>query len=412
LARLDPTRDREPQVDRAPEFHGPETDPLGPAIARPRAPVEFLPLAIRRAGRPRAAPRPLRQDRARRHRKRHRSPPLKPLGPARPIPMTRPAKAALLHALDQRRPLLLDGAMGSQLLSSGFDLRRDFRSLAGSVDVLNLTRPEQVQAVHESYLDCGARVLRTNTFLSSPPALAERGLAREARALWRAAARAGREALEAWCGPDDPGFLLGDFGPPAWKGAESEAAPALERAVAEQAAALAEGGVDGLLLETVTDLAWLEAALRGLHAGAPGLPALISAAVDGEGRLPRGGDLAGLGKLAAEAGAALVALNCMPAPAAAVALLPRLAAAFPGRLGLWPAAGEPGRAPLEPEAFAAALAPALSEPRLALLGACCGSRPAHLLALARRLGRAPEEPAEEAMESEQDPPGAEEGPAV
>jgi 5-methyltetrahydrofolate--homocysteine methyltransferase len=317
--------------------------------------------------------------------------------------MTRPAKAALLQALDQRRPLLLDGAMGSQLLSSGFDLRRDFRGLAGSVDVLNLTRPEQVQAVHESYLDAGARVLRTNTFLSAPPSLAERGLARDARALWRAAVRAGREALEAWCGPEDPGFLLGDLGPPAWKGADGQAAPALERAVAEQAAALAEGGVDALLLETVTDLAWLEAALRGLHAGAPGLPALISAAVDGQGRLLRGGDLEGLGRLAVEAGAALVALNCTPAPASATALLPRLAAAFPGRLGLWPAAGEPGRSPLEPVDFAAALAPALAEPRLALVGACCGSRPAHVLALARRLGRAPEETDEDPPEFREDP---------
>lgn len=321
--------------------------------------------------------------------------------------MTRPAKAPLLEALDRRRPLLLDGAMGSQLLSSGFDLRRDFRGLAGSVDVLNLTRPEQVQAVHESYLDAGARVLRTNTFLSSPPYLAERGLAREARALWRAAVRAGREALDAWCGPEDPGFLLADIGPPAWKGAAEDSAAALERAVAEQAAALAEGGVDGLLLETVTDSAWLAAALRGLQAGAPGLPALVSAAVDAQGRLPRQGDLESLGRLAAEAGVELLALNCTPAAAAARALLPRLGAAFPGRLGLWPAAGDASGERWDPAAFAAELAPALADPRLSLVGACCGSRPAHVLALARRLGRAPEEAQETEEDLEQAEPGSE-----
>jgi 5-methyltetrahydrofolate--homocysteine methyltransferase len=292
--------------------------------------------------------------------------------------------------LDQGRPLLLDGAMGTQLLNSGFDLRRDFRGHKGAVDLLNLTRPEQVQAVHESYLDAGARFLRTNTFLSSPPYLAERQLAREGEALLRAAVRAAREAIEAWCEPAAPGFVLGSLGPPAWRGGGSAAPAVWERAAAEQASVLAALGVDGILLETATSLDWLGAALRGLEGGAPGLPRLVSVALGADGNLLQSGNLRELAALAEAAGVALVGINCSPGPAQAARWLLELAEHYPGRLGLWPATDQPREEPSSytPADFAAALAPALAHGRLALVGACCGSRPAHIRALAERLGRA------------------------
>jgi 5-methyltetrahydrofolate--homocysteine methyltransferase len=303
--------------------------------------------------------------------------------------MTPPTTNPLLTALDRERPLLLDGAMGTQLLASGFDLRRDFRGHAGSVDVLNLTRAEQVQAVHESYLDAGARVLRSNTFLSSLPYLAERQLAREAQALIRAACQTAREAIEAWCGPDAQGFVLGDIGPPAWRGGSTAGPAAWEQAAADQAASLAAAGVDGILLETAISIEWLAAAVRGAKAGAPRLPCLISAALDATGRLLQSGTLTDLAALAASSGVALVGINCSPGPARAADLLRELSALYPGRLGLWPASEQPREEPaaLTPAGFAQAIAPAIELNRLALLGACCGSRPAHIRALAERLGR-------------------------
>jgi 5-methyltetrahydrofolate--homocysteine methyltransferase len=74
-------------------------------------------------------------------------------------------------------PLLLDGAIGTQLLDSGFDPERDWLGHEGCCEVLDLTRPEQVRAVHESYLDAGSDLICTNTFGALRSVLERFGLA-------------------------------------------------------------------------------------------------------------------------------------------------------------------------------------------------------------------------------------------
>lgn len=316
---------------------------------------------------------------------------------------------ALLLALRQG-PLVLDGALGTQLLSSGFDLQRDFLGLAGCCEALNLTRPEQVQAVHESYLDAGCDVLATNTFLAAPHQLARRGLEEQAAKVVERAARAAVEAAAAWSTPSAPRWVLGSLGP-GWQ--ETETDPALlEESWANQAKWLTAAGVDALLLETFTDPELLAPCIRGARRGIDRarrpLPLFVSLAAGPGGQLAEGEPIeAALDVLAADP-PDLLALNCLGDLEEADRVLARLRARWSGLLGAYPSAGLPqGNPPrwlLEPKPFGEHLAALAQRHSLVLVGGCCGTRPEHIAHLAQALGRPGANPVEDA-EFGEDPGG-------
>lgn len=298
----------------------------------------------------------------------------------------------LLDALD-RSVLVLDGAMGTQLLASGFDAKRDFLGHPGCCEVLNLTRPEQVQAVHESYLDAGCDVLATNSFLAAPHQLAARGLGERAADINRAAARSAMVAVQAWRTAEAPRWALGSLGPgPA---DPTTAFATVEESWCAQARWLAEGGVDGLLLETFTDTEMLPIALRaarrGLERARRPLPLFVSLAVGPKGQLADGEPLEAIFDAFAANPPDLLSLNCLGDFAELDRLLVRVRARWTGRLGTYPSAGlpsgQPPEWPLSPEEFVAGLEPLIAKHRLCLVGGCCGTRPRHIAALALRLGR-------------------------
>jgi 5-methyltetrahydrofolate--homocysteine methyltransferase len=302
--------------------------------------------------------------------------------PPRP-PAPTPARPSSLLA--GPGPRLLDGALGSQLLGSGFDLRRDFLGRERCCEALNLTRPEQVQAVHESYLDAGSDLVCTNTFLATASALRARQLSERQGELVRRAVGAARAAAEAWGDEERPRRVLGCLGPGLDRPTESgRSAAEIEREYGELAALLDAAGVDGLLLETCADPRLLCSAAAGIRARSA-LPLWISFAPWKE-RLVGGFELREAVAAVRDCGPELLALNCGAGFEHDEPQLAALRELWTGPLGYWPAAPAAGPE-ARPAGFAAALAERARRFGLALVGGCCGTTPAHLRALAAAVGR-------------------------
>ncbi|RME72281.1 MAG: homocysteine methyltransferase, partial [Verrucomicrobia bacterium] len=206
-----------------------------------------------------------------------------------------------LELLLKTRPLVCDGAMGTQLQQLGL--------APGACGVAwNIEAPDRVRTVHQRYLDAGADLLTTNTFSGTSLALAGHGLGARAAELNRAAAALAREVA------GDRAFVLGDMGPfggllEPYGDAEPEA---VKQAFAEQAAALLEGGADVLLVETMSDPA---EAVLGIEAAREAGAALVmtSFAFQQSGdtfRTMMGTTVADAVRAAVQAGAGIVGANC------------------------------------------------------------------------------------------------------
>ena len=294
---------------------------------------------------------------------------------------------------------VLDGAMGSVL--AGLRLREeDFRGrmfpghgapLRGNFDVLSLTRPDLVAAVHRAYLEAGADIIETNTFSANAIAQARYGLADRVAALNLAAARlALGEARRAEEATGRPRRVAGAMGPTPVAASAAEFRRVAD-ALGEQAAALIRGGVDMLLIETLFDVGNARAAVEGIararaEAGRE-VPVAFSATVDpATGRLPSGDSLEAFVEATAPAGPVALGLNCCAGPEGLAGPLRRLADAAPCAVMAYPSAGIPdarGRYPASPEDFAAALAPLVEEGRVCIVGGCCGTTPRHIAELRR-----------------------------
>src|SRR5205814_6463482 len=186
-----------------------------------------------------------------------------------------------LHELLSRRILILDGAMGTMIQRRrleeadfrGTRFARHPRDLTGDLDVLVLTRPDVIAAIHDQYLEAGADIIETNTFNSTAIVQADYGLESLAYELNVEAAKLARAAADAWTArtPDKPRFVAGAIGPmnktlsispevnnPAFRGATFDE---VREAFAEQVRGLLDGGCDLLLIETIFDTLNAKAAI-------------------------------------------------------------------------------------------------------------------------------------------------------
>jgi len=167
--------------------------------------------------------------------------------------------------LIKERAVLFDGGMGTELMRHGLPL-------GTSPETWNVERPDIVQRIHTDYFEAGSDAVSTNSFGGNRIKLAAHGLEGRARELNSAAARVARRAAPAGK------FVAGSMGPtgkflqPQGEFTESE----FEEAYGEQAGALAEGGVDLLIIETQYDLKEALAALRGARRAAPSLPVFVT----------------------------------------------------------------------------------------------------------------------------------------
>jgi 5-methyltetrahydrofolate--homocysteine methyltransferase len=280
--------------------------------------------------------------------------------------------------------LLLDGAMGTELQSAGL-------ATGETGDWWNVAYPERVTRVHDAYRDAGADVLTTNSFGAHRRALARYGFADRVADVNRAAAHLARRAIR------EGQFVLGAIGPsgPLFDPRDDGRLAELRDEYRLRAAALLEGGADGVLIETMTDLREAAAAVEAARdAGAPLVAATMSFTrfADGSLRAVTGAWPGDAARALRDAGADIVGANCGTAMAlpdfALVAAQMRLAA--PGPVVVQPNAGEPvwrqGKAVygLEPADFAEGMLVVL-DAGAAIVGGCCGTTPAHIAALRREL---------------------------
>jgi methionine synthase I (cobalamin-dependent) len=275
-----------------------------------------------------------------------------------------------------RGPLLADGAWGTQLQARGL-------ALGECPDVWNLSHPDAVRAVAESYVRAGSRVILTNTFRASPIPLREYGLPEKMAAINAAGVRHSREAASgkgaavfASIGPSGKLLAAGEV-------TEEE----LRENFRAQAEALAAAGPDALLVETMSDLE--EARVALLAAKATGLPVLVSFAFDtgrNRDRTMTGVTPERAAQAMEEAGADAVGANCGNGVDAFAGICARMRAVT--RLPLWMKAnaGMPeivgGEAVYRTaaEEFASHL-PALLAAGADFVGGCCGTSPAFIEAL-------------------------------
>ncbi|NWG75279.1 MAG: methionine synthase, partial [Rubrivivax sp.] len=306
--------------------------------------------------------------------------------------------SALVDLLAERI-IIGDGAMGTAIHARNLPLD-DFRGLEGCNEILNLTRPDVIRSIHAEYFAAGADFVETNGFGANAVVLGEYGLDDELHAINVAAARIAREAAEEASTPDRPRFVVGNLGPgtklPSLGHIDFDA---LADSYRRQTAGLLEGGVDALIVETCQDLLQAKAALAGIDdaCGAFGSrpPVIVSVTLETTGTMLVGSEI----------GAALTALygydmqafglNCATGPREMTEHLRYLAEQCPLPLSVMPNAGLPqmrdGAAwfPLQPEELADWLERFCDEFGVSIVGGCCGTTPAHIAAVSRRLaGRA------------------------
>ena len=276
-------------------------------------------------------------------------------------------------------PVPADGAWGTELQARGL--------AAGELpDLWNLEYPERVAEVARAYAEAGSRVVLTNTFRANRIALGEHAarcveINREGARLSRKGAGAGVRVFGS-IGPSGKLLLM-----------EEVTEAALYEAFREQAAALAGGGADALLVETMSDLA--EAAIAVRAARETKLPVIASMVFDSgknKDRTMMGATPEQAARALAEAGAEAVGANCGSGIAGYVEICRRLKAAAGLPVWIKPNAGAPelvdGRAVYRttPEEFAAHV-PALVEAGASFIGGCCGTTPDFIRAVCAVLGK-------------------------
>ena len=282
------------------------------------------------------------------------------------------------EALDSGRVILLDGAMGTEIYRRGVFINRCF-------DDLSRTDPNLVREVHTEYRRAGAQVLETNTFGANRFRLQGYGLESQVSEVNAAAVGIAREVA------GDELFVAGSIGPigvrlePYGATSRSEARTAFR----EQAAALAEGGVDLFLLETFSDLEEIRQAIEGCHA-ASDLPVVAQVTIQPNGETTYGDQPEHIAEAVGAMGVEAIGLNCSVGPAIILAAIQKMAGVTELPLSAVPNAGLPqevhGRKIYlaDPE-YMAGYARQLVQAGVRIVGGCCGTTPAHIREMATQI---------------------------
>ncbi|MFL5636887.1 MAG: methionine synthase [Gemmatimonadaceae bacterium] len=312
----------------------------------------------------------------------------------------RRTESSYLDALS-RRVLIYDGAMGTNIQRYNLSAE-DFggKALEGCNDHLVLTRPDVIQAIHESFLAVGCDVVETCTFQSTPRRLHEWGLGDKVRDINVAAARLARAACEKFATPERPRFVAASMGPTGMLPSSSDPVLSqisydeLSENYYEQAKYLVEGGVDLLLIETSQDILEVKAAVAGIEKLFAELgrriPLQAQVTLDVSGRMLLGTDIASAMTTLEALNVDVIGLNCSTGPEHMREPVRYLAEHATLPLSVIPNAGLPlntgvGEAvyPLEPAPMAQALSEFVKDFGVRIVGGCCGTTPEHLSAIVK-----------------------------
>ena len=309
-----------------------------------------------------------------------------------------------LRGLLKQRILLLDGAMGTMIQSYRLQ-ESDYRGerfadhgcdLKGNNDLLSLTRPDIIRDIHAAFLDAGADIIATNTFNSTPVAMADYGLQDQVYELNRTGAGLARAIADEKSAPDKPRFVAGVLGPTNRTasispdvnkpGFRNITFAELERAYTTAIRGLVDGGVDLLLLETIFDTLNAKAALfavesffesRGMR-----LPIIISGTItDASGRTLTGQTNAAFWHSVRHAEPLAIGLNCALGAKDLREHIQELSNISDTHISIHPNAGLPnefGEYDETPGYMAGLLEEFARSGFLNIVGGCCGTTPEHI----------------------------------
>jgi 5-methyltetrahydrofolate--homocysteine methyltransferase len=323
-----------------------------------------------------------------------------------------PDRTAELAALLEKRILLLDGAMGTMI--QGYRLgEAEYRGarfvghshdVKGDNDLLVLTQPDVIRAIHNAYLEAGADVISSNTFNATSIAQADYQLEGRVREINLAAAKLARECADAWTArtPDKPRFVAGALGPTNRTasispdvndpGARNVRYDELAASYGEAIESLAEGGADLFLVETIFDTLNGKAALFALESYFDQIgrrfPVIVSGTItDASGRTLSGQTTEAFWNSVRHVRPLAVGINCSLGAALMRPYIEELARVAETYISCYPNAGLPN--PMaetgydETPAQTARLIEDFARSGFVnLVGGCCGTTPAHIRAIA------------------------------
>ena len=290
--------------------------------------------------------------------------------------------AFILYAFDmaydilariKQSPVLCDGAMGTLLYSKGIFINRCY-------DELNLSQPDLIRAIHHDYLQAGAEVIETNTFGANAFRLGRHSLADKVRDVNRMGARLAHEAAKSF-----DVYVAGSVGPlgtriePLGKTSFEEA----RQAFREQIEALAEGGVDLLMLETFGYLEELHQAMLAAKDVGAKLPLVVQVTIDEDGNCLDGSDPETFAPRLEDWGADVIGCNCSVGPVAMLDAIERVRSLTSLPLAAQPNAGIPRSVEgrniylCSPE-YMASYARKFVAAGARIVGGCCGTTPDHI----------------------------------
>jgi methionine synthase I (cobalamin-dependent)/5,10-methylenetetrahydrofolate reductase len=285
----------------------------------------------------------------------------------------------------KQAPVLCDGAMGTLLYAKGVFINRCY-------DELNLSQPDLIRAIHHEYLQAGAEIVETNTFGANAFRLGRHSIAYKVTEINRAGARLAREAAKSF-----DVWVAGSVGPlgariePLGKTSFEEA----RQAFREQIAALAEAGIDLLMLETFGYLEELHQAMLAAKDVGTKLPLIVQVTIDEDGNCLDGSDPETFVPRLEEWGADVIGCNCSVGPVAMLDAIERVRAATSLPLAAQPNAGIPRSVEgrniylCSPE-YMASYARKFVAAGVRIIGGCCGTTPDHIRVMksALRVGEA------------------------
>jgi len=288
----------------------------------------------------------------------------------------------------EEKLLLFDGACGTNLQEVEIP-DAAWQGCAGCNELLNLTAPQTISALHEAFLDAGAMVLETNTFGASSIVLAEYDLAEKTAAINRAAVANARAAI----GTRKGRYVAGSVGPTTkLPSLRHISVDDLAASLAEQMRALVEAGVDALVIETCQDLLQVKTAVVAcfevLEQLGRNVPVLVSVTMERQGTMLVGSDMAAICATLEPFPIFSLGLNCATGPTDMASHIRYLGHNWPGRISCMPNQGLPevvdGKTfyPMNPDEFTRHMRAFIEQEGVSIVGGCCGTPPEHIRTLA------------------------------
>ena len=297
---------------------------------------------------------------------------------------------SLRNALS-KRVVIVDGAMGTMLQAQNPTLA-DFQNHEGCNEILNITRPDIVKAVHSEYLAAGVDAIETNTFGANFANLAEYGIEDRIYELAFAGAKLAREVADQYSTKEKPRWVLGSLGPGTKLPTLGHTTyDFLKEAYKTASDGLIKGGCDALLIETTQDLLQAKAATNGARAAIDeskkDIVLIAQVTIETNGTMLMGSEIGAALNALEPIGVDLIGLNCATGPAEMSEHLRVLSKGASIGLSVMPNAGLPilgaggAHYPLTPSELAKSLKQFVVDYKVNLIGGCCGTTPEHMKAV-------------------------------